>query len=68
MTKRTTNLLGIIITILAGIYFFVMYCSECGLDDDLANIESKDLSIAESTIDIEYTKDYSKDEVLYKNN
>lgn len=30
MTKTTTNLLGIAIAILAGTYFFVMYCSECG--------------------------------------
>ncbi|WP_411029156.1 hypothetical protein [Spongiimicrobium sp. 3-5] len=30
MTKKTTNLLGLIITILAGTYFYVMYCSECG--------------------------------------
>ncbi|MFK5973661.1 MAG: OmpA family protein [Flavobacteriaceae bacterium] len=30
MTRTTTNLLGIVITILAGTYFYVMYCSECG--------------------------------------
>ena len=30
MTKKTTNLLGLIITILAGTYFYVMYCGECG--------------------------------------
>ncbi len=30
MTKTTTNLIGILITILSGTYFFVMYCSECG--------------------------------------
>lgn len=30
MTKTTTNLLLIIITILAGIYFYVTYCSSCG--------------------------------------
>ncbi len=30
MTKTTTNLLGILITILAGTYFFMRYCSECG--------------------------------------
>ncbi|MEK6153031.1 hypothetical protein WIW50_07220 [Flavobacteriaceae bacterium 3-367] len=30
MTKTTTNLIGIAIAILAGTYFFVMYCSECG--------------------------------------
>jgi hypothetical protein len=68
MTKRTTNLLGIIITILAGIYFFVMYCSECGLDDDLATIESTDLSIATNAIEIQISVDNSKDEVFYKNN
>ena len=32
MTKTTTNLLGIIIVILAGIYFYVMYCSECNAE------------------------------------
>lgn len=31
MTKKTTNLLGIIITILAGMYFYITCCSECGL-------------------------------------
>ncbi len=34
MTKTTTNLLGIIITILAGTYFFVTYCSECGTSNE----------------------------------
>ena len=29
MTKTTTNLLGIIITILAGAYFYIAYCSSC---------------------------------------
>ncbi len=29
MSKRTTNLIGLIITILAGTYFYIMYCSEC---------------------------------------
>lgn len=32
MTKTTTNLVGILITILAGTYFFVTYCSECGVE------------------------------------
>ena len=31
MTKKTTNLLGIIITILAGTYFYITCCSECGM-------------------------------------
>lgn len=30
MTRNTTNIIGIVITLLAGTYFFVMYCSECG--------------------------------------
>ncbi len=30
MTKTTTNLLGILITILAGTYFYISYCTECG--------------------------------------
>lgn len=29
MSRSTTNLLGILITIAAGTYFFLMYCSEC---------------------------------------
>ena len=29
MTKKTTNLLGILITILAGTYFTLMYCASC---------------------------------------
>lgn len=33
MTKTTTNLLGILITILAGTYFYVTYCSECGSEN-----------------------------------
>lgn len=29
MSKKTTNIIGFIITLLAGIYFFLMYCSQC---------------------------------------
>ncbi|SMP02705.1 hypothetical protein SAMN06265375_101322 [Muriicola jejuensis] len=29
MSRKTTNILGFIITLLAGIYFFVMYCGQC---------------------------------------
>jgi len=36
MTKTTTNLLGILITILAGTYFFITCCSECGLEGEEA--------------------------------
>ena len=31
MTKKSTNLLGIIIIILAGTYFYITCCSECGM-------------------------------------
>lgn len=30
MTKTTTNLLLMLITILAGTYFYITCCSECG--------------------------------------
>ena len=29
MSKKTTNLLGIIIAIIAGTYFYIALCSEC---------------------------------------
>ncbi|MEX0290182.1 MAG: OmpA family protein [Flavobacteriaceae bacterium] len=42
MTKTTTNLIGIIIVILAGIYFYVMYCSECNAENQKeAAVESE---------------------------
>ncbi len=34
MTKKSTNLLGIIITILAGTYFYITCCSECGMSSN----------------------------------
>ncbi|WP_430968206.1 hypothetical protein [Spongiimicrobium sp. 2-473A-2-J] len=43
MTKTTTNLIGIAIAILAGTYFFVMYCSECGANP-------KEVSASEATV------------------
>lgn len=46
MTKRTTNLLGIIITILAGTYFYITCCSECGM-------QSKEVSKKEVAAPIE---------------
>lgn len=67
MTKKTTNLLGIIITILAGIYFFVMYCSQCGLDDDLATLHNADSSVANNTMNPVKTNQKSKQELIYKN-
>lgn len=30
MNKTTTNLLLMLITVVAGTYFYIMYCSECG--------------------------------------
>ncbi|MDH3697807.1 MAG: hypothetical protein OEQ81_04025 [Flavobacteriaceae bacterium] len=29
MNAKTTNLIGIVIAILAGTYFFLMYCDAC---------------------------------------
>jgi len=33
MNAKTTNLIGIVIAILAGTYFFIMYCDACHSDD-----------------------------------
>lgn len=55
MTKTTTNMLGIIIVILAGIYFYVSYCGTCSNSNETAaakiinNTEliTSDLALAE---------------------
>lgn len=31
MNKTTTNLFLMLITVVAGTYFYIMYCSECGI-------------------------------------
>lgn len=46
MTKTTTNLLGIIITILAGTYFFLTYCSDCGIKAEKVPTKETVVSIA----------------------
>lgn len=33
MNAKTTNLIGIVIAILAGTYFFAMYCDACQSGD-----------------------------------
>ncbi|NND15038.1 MAG: hypothetical protein HKN89_01790 [Eudoraea sp.] len=33
MNAKTTNLIGIVIAILAGTYFFIMYCDACHSSD-----------------------------------
>lgn len=35
MNKTATNILGIIIVILAGTYFFIMYCNQCSTEDEI---------------------------------
>lgn len=36
MTARTANIVGIVIVILAGMYFMIMYCDACRSGDDIA--------------------------------
>ena len=36
MNKTTTNIMGIIIVILAGTYFFIMYCNLCSPDREVS--------------------------------
>ena len=37
MNARTTNIIGIVIVILAGMYFMIMYCDACRSGDDAAD-------------------------------
>jgi len=34
MNARTTNIIGIVIVILAGMYFMLMYCDACRTGDE----------------------------------
>ncbi|MEO0525616.1 MAG: OmpA family protein [Bacteroidota bacterium] len=45
MSKTTTNLLGIIITILAGTYFYLNYCSECAAKEKEEVPEKKEVIV-----------------------
>lgn len=40
MTKTTTNLLGILITILAGTFFNLMLCNSCNADGSALTLAS----------------------------
>ena len=43
MNARTTNIIGIVIAILAGMYFMIMYCDACGSGDDTADTSQKEV-------------------------
>jgi len=43
MNARTTNIIGIIIVILAGMYFTVMYCDACGSSDEIADTSQQEV-------------------------
>lgn len=45
MSKKTTNLLGIVIAIVAGTYFNIMLCNTC-------NTKAEDTPSAESTEEV----------------
>ena len=43
MSKKTTNILGIVITILAGIYFYAMCCNQCdSMEQDKTLLETSE--------------------------
>ena len=50
MNKTTTNLLLMLITVVAGTYFYIMYCSECG------RVETLDSSTAQVNLEPETEK------------
>ncbi len=41
MNKTTTNLLLMLITVVAGTYFYIMYCSECGIVEPTQTVSSR---------------------------
>lgn len=45
MTKTTTNVLGIIIVILAGIYFYILYCGSCAMSNETGAILKNDTNL-----------------------
>lgn len=50
MTNKTANLLGILITIIAGTYFYVTLCSECGAKQKEMPIEAVSTTIPDTKI------------------
>lgn len=51
MSKKTTNLLGIVIAIVAGTYFYLMLCNTC-------------ITKTEDTPSVENTEDITKNSML----
>ena len=53
MSKRTTNILGIVIAIIAGTYFNIMMCNNCSSEiDDISSLENSEV-IDNSNSDVE---------------
>ncbi|MCM4171176.1 hypothetical protein DHD32_06775 [Arenibacter sp. TNZ] len=50
MSKRTTNLLGIVITIIAGTFFNIMMCNSCTTElDHTSTVEASEIIVKNST-------------------
>ena len=64
MTKSFTNLLGIIITILAGTYFYINYCSSCRV----AVEEVPTVVVPAAPIPTSYPFEFSDGKYAYKVN
>ncbi|MDL5513024.1 hypothetical protein QSE00_14450 [Arenibacter sp. M-2] len=51
MTKRTTNILGIVIAILAGTYFNIMLCNNCSRSEgDPSAVENSEVIVKNSPV------------------
>tara|TARA_R110000868_G_scaffold343120_3_gene604178 strand:+ start:52215 stop:52418 length:204 start_codon:yes stop_codon:yes gene_type:complete len=51
MSKRTTNLLGIAIAIIAGTYFNIMLCNSCSSEsNDTSSIETSEVVVKNSKV------------------
>jgi len=63
MSKTTTNILAIVITILAGTYFFVTYCNECSTQSEKIPETSQEETISATSIAASSSTFYSTIEI-----
>ncbi len=51
MSKRTTNILGIVIAVIAGTYFNIMMCNNCSSEiDDISSVENSEVIDNSNTV------------------
>jgi len=57
MSKRTTNILGIVIAIVAGTYFNLMLCNTCSNKTDVVSSVENTADVTNNSILVEEEKE-----------